>query len=1033
MRRLLPLFLTVWSAYGAPTGANSNTTAAGANVPADVSVAVPKPADASKPFGMARQEGWTSSRFVGSPDSPAPYRAVRAFEKLAFVNPVEMVAVPGTDRLLIAELAGKIVTFPNRDDVDRVEPAADLKTRVPNLAAVYGFTFHPRCRENGYCYIAYVIGSGVADGSRVSRFRVKSFDPFVIDPDSEQVLITWLSGGHNGASIQFGPEGYLYISTGDGAGPFPPDGLDAGQDVSNLLSAILRIDVDHPQGGRLYRIPEDNPFVALRGARSEIWAYGFRNPWKMSFDAQRGDLWVGDVGWELWEMVYRVEKGGNYGWSVTEGPQTVRQEVKRGPTPILPPTVAISHVDARSVTGGYVYHGSRIPALQGTYVYGDFVTGKIWGLRYDGMRVVANEQLVDTAIPIVCFGVDQSGELYIVGYGEQGMLYRLEPNTDRGANRDFPTLLSRSGLFASVTEHVPAAGVIGYSINAQPWADHATAERLIGIPEAAETRDEEVKESAPSPAIDNSQPVWVYPNNTVLVKTLSLELERGNPHSKRRIETQILHFDQDEWRAYSYRWNDEQTDANLVDASGADCALTIGDVDAPGGRRQHTWRFASRTECLLCHNAYNNGSVLGFTPQQLDRAHHYADGVDNQLRTLSHIGLFKQPVAEGGAALVNPYDLRADLNARFRAYLHVNCGHCHRSGGGGTAHIHVQHDVRLAETHLLGMRPIQGTFAMHRGEVVAAGDPYRSVLYYRMAKLGPGRMPYFGSSVVDRRGLELVREWIAQARPLSAAAAGNAAAGGPDQLPVTFSPDDDVVSSQRARQHQLIAALCAAKESDAASIRAGLDELLANTSGALMLADSVDTAQLSPRVRETVVAVAAAHTDPRVRDLFERFIPDEQRARRLGASIRAADLLARSGDAVRGRKIFFELAGVACKNCHRVGSDGKALGPDLTEIGKKLSRGQILESILEPSKTIDSKYQMWLVETSQGHVHTGILVERTDRVVTLRNAEGAEIRVATKDVEQFAAQPKSLMPELQLRDMTADQVADLLEYLASLK
>src|SRR4029079_11329337 len=146
-----------------------------------------------------------------------------------------------------------------------------------------------------------------------------------LDPASEAVLITWPSGGHNGGSLQFGRDGYLYISTGDGAGPNPPDPLKTGQDVSDLLSSVLRIDVDRPAGGKPCRVPDDNPLVNTAGARPEIWAYGFRNPWRMSFDSTTGALWVGDVGWELWEMIYSVERGGNYGWRVTEGGREERQ------------------------------------------------------------------------------------------------------------------------------------------------------------------------------------------------------------------------------------------------------------------------------------------------------------------------------------------------------------------------------------------------------------------------------------------------------------------------------------------------------------------------------------------------------------------------------------------------------------------------------------------------------------------------------------------------------------------------------------
>src|SRR5262249_15350674 len=146
--------------------------------------------------------------------------------------------------------------------------------------------------------------------------------------------ITWLSGGHNAGCIQFGPDGYLYISTGDGGGPNPPDPLKTGQDISDLLSSVLRIDVDHADHGKGYRVPDDNPFVTYPGARPEVWAYGLRNPWRMSFDRRTRALWVADVGWELWEMVYRVEKGGNYGWSIMEGPQAIKLDEKPGPTPI---------------------------------------------------------------------------------------------------------------------------------------------------------------------------------------------------------------------------------------------------------------------------------------------------------------------------------------------------------------------------------------------------------------------------------------------------------------------------------------------------------------------------------------------------------------------------------------------------------------------------------------------------------------------------------------------------------------------------
>ena len=215
-------------------------------------------------------------------------------------------------------------------------------------------------------YICYVRKNDSPDGSVVSRFTVSRTDPPVIEPKSEQVILKFYSGGHNGGCLEFGNDGYLYISTGDAAVPSPPDVMMTGQDCSDLLSSVLRIDVDHARSpARPYRIPPDNPFVNTPGVRPEIWAFGFRNPWKMSFDRATGDLWVGDVGWELWELVFKVKRGGNYGWSVMEGPQPVNVEARRGPTPILPPIKVHPHSEAASITGGYVYHGTRLPELSG--------------------------------------------------------------------------------------------------------------------------------------------------------------------------------------------------------------------------------------------------------------------------------------------------------------------------------------------------------------------------------------------------------------------------------------------------------------------------------------------------------------------------------------------------------------------------------------------------------------------------------------------------------------------------------------------
>src|SRR5439155_3840603 len=231
-----------------------------------------------------------------------------------------------------------------------------------------------------------------------------------------------------------------------------------GQDCSDLLSSVLRIDVDHKgePGGvspRVnYAIPKDNPFLGMKGVRPEIWAYGFRNPWRMSFDRQTGQLWVGDVGWELWEMVHKVEKGGNYGWSIVEGRQPIKPNQKPGPTPIRPPMIELPHTIAASVTGGYVYRGKKFPELAGAYVFGDWETRRIWAARFDGDRVTEMPEIVKLGIRMAAFGEDNDGEIYFAEY-DHGTLHTLARNDAAGKNTNFPTKLSETGLFKDVKKH----------------------------------------------------------------------------------------------------------------------------------------------------------------------------------------------------------------------------------------------------------------------------------------------------------------------------------------------------------------------------------------------------------------------------------------------------------------------------------------------------------------------------------------------------------------------------------------------------
>lgn len=1033
------------------------------------------PAKGERPFGIARRVPWITSRVVGSPDPPHPYRIERVFQKLRFKNPLLITTAPGSSRFFVGEHVGKLWSFPNDPNAAKadlfLDPFAELHSwdtkRVRGLDTVYALAFHPRFEKNRTCYLCYALtgkkdGEQLPDGSRVSRFRVTDTDPPRIDPKSEKVLIAWMAGGHNGCDLHFGNDGYLYISTGDAANPNPPDVHDTGQDIGDLLSSILRIDVDREEHGKPYAVPADNPFVHTPGARPEVWAYGFRNPWRMSFDRPTGDLWVGDVGWELWEMVYRVQKGGNYGWSVMEGPQPVHPEGRRGPTPILPPALAFPHTEAASITGGYVYHGKRLPDLDGAYICGDWVTRKVWGTRFDrDNKVLWHKELAEGTGRIVSFCLDHDGELYILNYEDVGTICRLVPNEAVKEYRpDFPRKLSETGLFASVPEQTPAPGVVLFDVNAALWSDHATAERYVALPGSSTVQ---IYDSpVPIPGGFYSGTVF-FPKDGVLARTVSLEMEAGNPGSRRRLETQLLHYDGSAWHAYSYRWNDEQTDAALVGAAGEDRVLTVTDPHAPGGRRKQTWHYPSRAECITCHNPWA-GYVLAFTPTQLNRDRDYGGLVDNQLRAFEHTGtialLQSDENKQNGlppkppGKLTDPYDAGADLNERARSYLHVNCSHCHQFGAGGTADLELRYEIPLDQIKTLGVRPVQGTFDLPGAQILAAGDPYRSVLFYRVSKLGRGRMPHLGSEIVDDRGVRLLHDWIRQlplhrdeaalldklraldepaararegatwAEQLDAAARAVARAAG-RQVP---TPED-----RQKAEVQLKAQAAGRVRVRAAERADAVGRLLANPGSALILAEALAEGRIPESVRPQVLKAASASLDAQVRDLFERFLPDEQRVKRLGALIKPQQILGLKGDAARGRELFFKAAGLQCVTCHRIGGTGSTLGPDLSQIGKKYTRAQILESILEPSKTIDPQYVTYVAETEDGKLYTGLLGSKTDREVVLRMTGDKEVRLPAAKVVSMAPQKTSLMPEQLLRDLTAEQAADLVEFLSSLK
>jgi uncharacterized repeat protein (TIGR03806 family) len=300
------------------------------------------------------------------------------------------------------------------------------------------------------------------------------------------------------------------------------------------------------------------------------------------------------------------------------------------------------------------------------------------------------------------------------------------------------------------------------------WSDGAHKERFLALPGESKIEFDTVLYPQGAPG---APPGWRFPDGTVLVKTFVLELEPGNPASRRRLETRLLHHERapgteeygdQVWNGYTYVWNDAQTDAELLDAKGLDRTYTVKDPQAPGGKREQVWHFPSRAECTLCHTMAAK-YALGVDTLQMNKDHDYGGVTANQLATLERLGVFTKPLPKRPEELPRLADYRdrsADLDRRARAYLHANCAHCHRQWGGGNADFHLLATLALKDTGTLNTKPGQGTFELRDPRVLVPGEPERSLIYHRMRTLGLGRMPHIASNVVDVEGAQLIRDWI---------------------------------------------------------------------------------------------------------------------------------------------------------------------------------------------------------------------------------------------------------------------------------
>jgi glucose/arabinose dehydrogenase len=379
----------------------------------------PLPLKVGVAFADVKWPGWVSAEESGIENPIRPILLTHAGD--------------GTNRVFVPTQQGVIYVLPNDQKGTKADVFLDVSDKVSyndktNEEGFLGMAFHPKYRENGQ-FVVYYTNKNKRHQNVIARYRVSKDDPNKADADSEEILLVldkpfW---NHDGGTLAFGPDGFLYIAVGDGGMANDPFGN--GQKLSTLLGKILRIDVDGKTSDRPYAIPADNPLVDNKDARPEIWAYGLRNVWRFAFDPQTSVLWAADVGQDTWEEIDLIEKGGNYGWNVREGLHPFAKKGTTAPADAVKPSGVIDpiweyhHDLGKSITGGLVYRGKNIPDLAGAYLYADYVSGKLWALWYDADKkvVTANREIpLPKSIPIMSFGEDEKGELYFTTYSAEG-------------------------------------------------------------------------------------------------------------------------------------------------------------------------------------------------------------------------------------------------------------------------------------------------------------------------------------------------------------------------------------------------------------------------------------------------------------------------------------------------------------------------------------------------------------------------------------------------------------------------------------
>ena len=674
-----------------------------------------------------------------------------------FSSPILMLQEPASSaRWYVVQQGGLVYDFDNQPTVTTKRVFIDLTPAVAGAVGgeegLLGMAFHPGWpTTDSRVYFSYTANNAGQHVSRIVEYRTTDGGQTADATTARVILqINQPETNHNGGNIAFGPDGFLYIGFGDGGGGGDAHGsIGNGQRLSTLLGKILRIDVDGTTGATPYAIPDGNPYKYASGTTPnavcnndawaftqncpEIYAYGFRNPWRWSFDKDTGELWVGDVGQNQWEEVDRVVVGGNYGWRCYEGNHTYNATCGTHAASVIPPIAEYDHSSGNiAITGGYVYRGSAIPSLVGHYVFGDYGSGTIWQIPRDTQPTLPVTTGLNSGLNISAFAQGADGELYAVDLN--GSLRQLVAGGQSAGS--IATQLSQTGCVMPTDPTQPVAGVIPYAPNAPFWSDGAVKTRYLALPNGTRI----------TVGTDGD---FDLPNGTVLVKNFRL--------GSRLVETRLLmHHDNGQWAGYTYEWN----------AAGTDATRVVGGKTA--NVNGQTWLFPSESQCLLCHTTAA-GRSLGLTLAQLNGDLQYAatGRTANQLTTLDAIGVLTPALTQTPdmlPAMPDPFGTAGTPGERARAYLDTNCAQCHRPGGPTNIDMDLRYTTPLSQTNACDVTPVRDLGIANARRIATtmsgANPAARSLVVHRPALTDADSMPPFQPRVVDAAGVQLLTDWV---------------------------------------------------------------------------------------------------------------------------------------------------------------------------------------------------------------------------------------------------------------------------------